>query len=173
MEMGPRALGARSILASPARRQINEELNKRLARTEFMPFAPYVLDVDADRVFNVGHARREACRFMTITTDTRPAFRDRIPALVHLDGTARPQIIERHTNALYNDILVQFKQRTGIPCLVNTSFNSHEEPIINTPAEALRALRDGRIDFLVTEDGLVFDRAQAASAASEPLQDAH
>lgn len=155
MEMGPRALGARSIIASPAKRSLNDSLNHRLDRTEFMPFAPYVLDEDAEKVFLIDDHNREACRFMTITTDVRSEYHDEIEAVVHVDGTARPQIIERDTNPLYFDILRRFKAHSGIHCLVNTSFNAHEEPIINTPEEALRALTDGRIDFLVTDTGLV------------------
>ncbi len=156
MEMGPRALGARSIIASPDDRGLNDSLNQRLGRTEFMPFAPYVLDVDAERVFKVNDVNRYACRFMTITTDVHEAYQEKIPAVVHIDGTARPQIVERETNPLYYDILDRFKIHSGLPCLVNTSFNAHEEPIINTPAEAVQALGDHRIDFLVSDGGLVF-----------------
>jgi len=156
MEMGPRALGGRSILASPADRGLNDTLNERLERTEFMPFAPYVLDEDARTVFDIDDRNWEACRFMTITTGVKEAYRPLIPAVVHVDNTARPQIVERETNPLYYDILRAFRDRTGIPCLVNTSFNAHEEPIINTPGEALRALADRRVDFLVCETGLVF-----------------
>ncbi|MBF0588967.1 MAG: hypothetical protein HQL53_07565 [Magnetococcales bacterium] len=155
MEMGPRALGARSIIASPTDRRLNDTLNERLERTEFMPFAPYVLDEDAKRVFKVGSNNWEACRYMTITTDVEPEHQDQIPAVVHVDGTARPQIIERTRNPLYYDIMRAFRDLSGIPCLVNTSFNAHEEPIINIPAEALAALRDGRIDFLVCDQGLI------------------
>lgn len=156
MEMGPRALGGRSIIASPVDRGLNDSLNGRLERTEFMPFAPYVLDVDADRVFDINDVNREACRFMTITTGVKEKYREQIQAVVHVDNTARPQIIERKTNPLYYDILKYFRDATGIPCLVNTSFNAHEEPIINTPQEALKALYDKRIDFLVCDAGLVF-----------------
>lgn len=156
MEMGPRALGARSILASPAQREVNDSINKRLQRTEFMPFAPFVLDVDAERLYDVDVRNRYACRFMTITTRVKPEWASRIPAVVHVDGTARPQIIERAVNPLYYDILAAFKRITGLPTLVNTSFNAHEEPIINTPEEALQALADDRIDFLVCEGGMVF-----------------
>jgi carbamoyltransferase len=162
MEMGPRALGGRSILASPADRGLNDTLNERLERTEFMPFAPYVLDEDARRVFDIDDRNWEACRFMTITTGVKEAYRPLMPAVVHVDHTARPQVIERETNPLYYDILREFRDRTGIPCLVNTSFNAHEEPIINTPAEALRALADRRVDFLVCEAGLVFPAEGAA-----------
>jgi carbamoyltransferase len=151
MEFGPRALGARSILASPSDHAINDNLNRRLERSEFMPFAPYVLDEDADRVFEISPVNRYAARFMTITCGVRPEWRDRIPAVVHVDGTARPQIVRDAENPLYAAILRGFRARTGLPVLVNTSFNVHEEPIVNRPAECARALADGRIDFVVTE----------------------
>ncbi|MEK9673528.1 MAG: carbamoyltransferase C-terminal domain-containing protein [Rhodospirillaceae bacterium] len=154
MEFGPRALGARSILASPADAGINASLNERLQRTEFMPFAPYVLEEDAADVFEVTSANRYAASFMTITTAVKPEWRERIPAVVHVDGTARPQVVRRHENPLYADILAAFKKATGLPVLVNTSFNSHEEPIINTPEECRRALVDDRVDFVVTGKGV-------------------
>lgn len=164
MEFGPRALGARSILASPVDRNINIDLNNRLQRTEFMPFAPVVMDNAAADVFEVGPVNAYACRFMTITCGVKPAWRDRIPAVVHVDGSARPQIISRHDNELYFDILDEFHKATGIPVLVNTSFNAHEEPIVNAPSEALAAVLDDRVDFLVTCFG-VFERAGKSNTA--------
>jgi carbamoyltransferase len=154
MEFGPRALGARSILASPAEAGINDELNRRLERSEFMPFAPYVLDEDCETVFDVTPINRYAARFMTITCMVRPEWRERIPAVVHIDGTARPQIVRDRENPLYADILRRFRAATGLPVLVNTSFNVHEEPIVNQPSECLKALRDGRVDFVVTEQAV-------------------
>lgn len=154
MEYGPRALGGRSILAAATDRRINDSLNARLERTEFMPFAPVVADADAADIFAVGRLNRYACRFMTITCEVHAAWREKIPAIVHVDNTARPQIIERQTNPLYFDILAEYKKISGIPVLINTSFNAHEEPIINTPSEATRSLLDGRVDFLATEDGI-------------------
>src|SRR5262245_15511016 len=151
MEFGPRALGARSILASPADAKINDELNRRLERSEFMPFAPYILEEDSDKVFEITPVNRYAARFMTITCAVRPEWHKRIPAVIHIDGTARPQIIRDRENALYAHILRRFRAATGLPVLVNTSFNVHEEPIVNQPSECLKALRDGRVDFVVTE----------------------
>ena len=151
MEYGPRALGARSILASPADARINDSLNARLSRSEFMPFAPVAAYEDADAVFDLGTVKRRAARFMTITCNVREAWRERIPAVVHVDGTARPQLIERAQNPLYYDILAAFKALSGLPVMVNTSFNAHEEPIINTPRECTAALLDDRVDFVVTE----------------------
>ncbi|HLH91696.1 MAG TPA: carbamoyltransferase C-terminal domain-containing protein [Xanthobacteraceae bacterium] len=154
MEFGPRALGARSIIASPADHAINDDLNHRLERSEFMPFAPYVLDEDADKVFEITPVNRYAARFMTITCGVRPEWRDKIPAVVHVDGTARPQIVRERENPLYAAILRGFRDATGLPVLVNTSFNVHEEPIVNAPTECARALADGRIDFVVTEQAI-------------------
>src|SRR5262249_26311242 len=91
-----------------------------------------------------------AARFMTITAHVQPGWKERIPAVVHVDGTARPQTIRRAGNPLYYDILKAFERQTGLPILINTSFNVHEEPIINRPQECLRALAHGRIDYVVT-----------------------
>src|SRR6266481_1515293 len=154
MEYGPRALGARSIMAAPVDAKINQTLNDRLSRSEFMPFAPVVAAEDAESIFELGPAKRDAARFMTITCRVREGWRARIPAVVHVDGTARPQIIERRQNPLYYDILAGYKALSGVPVLINTSFNVHEEPIINSPDETARALADRRIDFVVTENAL-------------------
>ncbi|MGM4963871.1 carbamoyltransferase C-terminal domain-containing protein [Tardiphaga sp. 1201_B9_N1_1] len=154
MEYGPRALGARTILANPARRGTHDLLNERLSRSEFMPFAPVITTERAAEVFDVNPVNARACRYMTIACDVKPEWRDRIPAVVHVDGSARPQVIARPDNPLYYDIVEGFARASGLPVLVNTSFNVHEEPIVNSPDEALRALLDGRIDFLVTTGGL-------------------
>jgi carbamoyltransferase len=150
MEYGPRALGGRSILANPSDPRVNHTLNERLQRSEFMPFAPVVGEADAGEVFDLGGVNRYAARFMTICCAVRPSWRDRIAAVVHIDGSARPQIIGRADNPFYFDILAAFKARTGLPVLVNTSFNVHEEPIVNRPEECLQALVDGRVDFVTT-----------------------
>ena len=154
MEYGPRALGARSIMAGPADASINDSLNQRLARSEFMPFAPVVAAEDADTVFHLPTASRYAARFMTITCKVRDEWRARIPAVVHVDGTARPQLIERAVNPTYYGIVKRYRALTGLPVMINTSFNVHEEPIINTPAECARALLDDRIDYVATRRGV-------------------
>ncbi|MGB0695744.1 MAG: carbamoyltransferase C-terminal domain-containing protein [Rhodospirillaceae bacterium] len=151
MEHGPRALGARSILAAPVDATINETLNARLDRSEFMPFAPVIQAEHANRVFDIGPVKGYAARFMTITCFVQPEWRDKIPAVVHVDGTARPQVIERDPNPLYFDILGAYGEMSGIPVLINTSFNAHEEPIINSPKECADALVAGRVDFVVTD----------------------
>jgi carbamoyltransferase len=154
MEYGPRALGARSILANPSRRETHDLLNERLARSEFMPFAPVIQAEKAATVFDINPVNAYACRFMTITCNVKPQWRARIAAVVHVDGSARPQTIERATNPLYYDILTAFERESGLPVLVNTSFNVHEEPIVNKPTECVKALLDGRIDFIVTTNGI-------------------
>jgi carbamoyltransferase len=154
MEYGPRALGARSILASAANRQTRDVLNQRLERTEFMPFAPVVPAEHAAEIFDVSALNSYACRFMTMTCKVHEGWRERIPAVVHVDGTARPQIITRDLNPLYYDIVAAHGRITGVPVLVNTSFNVHEEPIVNAPEQCIRALVDGRIDFVVTRQGV-------------------
>jgi carbamoyltransferase len=159
MEYGPRALGARSILANQSRRETHDLLKKRLARSEFMPFAPVIAADKAASVFDVNTVNAYACRFMTITCNVKPEWRERIAAVVHVDGSARSQIIERETNPLYYDILAAFERESGLPVLVNTSFNVHEEPIVNASSECLKALTDGRIDFVVTTAGLYVQAA--------------
>jgi carbamoyltransferase len=154
MEYGPRALGNRSILASPVAREINDSINKRLDRSEFMPFAPAVLDQYAAKVFDIHEGNSYAARFMTITCAVHPSWRERIAAVVHVDGSARPQIVRERDNPLYFRVLSRFHERTGLPVLVNTSFNVHEEPIIDTPDQALRALVDRRVDYILTPDSL-------------------
>ena len=119
-----------------------------------MPFAPVVAEGDARDVFEVTDANAYACRFMTITCDVKKEWSGKIPAVVHVDETARPQIIRRSENPLYYDILQAFKAESGLPVLVNTSFNVHEEPIVNNPEEAAKALVDDRIDYIVTDDGV-------------------
>ncbi len=170
MEYGPRALGARTIMASPADARVNDRLNRRLQRTEFMPFAPVIAEEDVDTVFEIGSVNSYAARFMTITCGVRNGWRERLPAVVHVDGTARPQTIRRDANPTYYDILAAFKARTGLPALVNTSFNVHEEPIVNRPEECLQALLDRRIDYVVTDRGLygLEETVNAEQSAAAP-----
>ena len=161
MEYGPRALGARSILASPADAGINDALNQRLSRSEFMPFAPVIAEDDAATLFDIAASNSYTAHFMTITCNVKQDWRARIPAVVHVDGTARPQIIRRAHNPLYYDILAAFKQLSGLPTMINTSFNVHEEPIINRPEECAQALLDDRVDNVVT-DQAVYRRESGA-----------
>ena len=101
--------------------------------------------------FDVNNSNSYAARFMTITCKVKKQWRKKIPAVVHIDGTARPQIIKRNTNSLYYEILKSYTALSEIPVLINTSFNAHEEPIINRPEECAKALMEQRVDAVVTE----------------------
>lgn len=148
MEYGPRALGNRSILYQTTDCGVNDWLNKRLKRTEFMPFAPVTLAEFADRCYDNLDGARYPAQFMTITLNCTGWMKKHSPAVVHVDGTARPQIIEKASNPRYHKILHEYLKVTGIPSLINTSFNLHEEPIVCSPADALRAFQDGGLNYL-------------------------
>lgn len=148
MEFGPRALGNRSMLARPTESAINDWLNQRLDRSEFMPFAPSVLAEHADDLFIGVNKARHAAEFMTVTFDVKPEWRERIPAVVHVDGTARPQLVRADRNPLYHRLISAYHDLSGIPLVLNTSFNVHEEPIVCAPAEAIRAFIEKRVDCL-------------------------
>lgn len=148
MEYGPRALGNRSILADPTDQSINDWLNDRLQRTEFMPFAPSVLYEAAPKLYKNYSTGEYASYFMTITFDVEPEWIKKAPAVCHVDGTARPQVVKESANPSYYKILKAYEKRTGLPLLVNTSFNMHEEPIVCTPEDALRSLERGCVDVL-------------------------
>lgn len=149
MEFGPRALGNRSILYGANDRSVNKWLNDQLKRTEFMPFAPVCRDVDVDAFFkNVTPVTSHTAEFMTVTYDATERCKQEAPATVHVDGTARPQIVRREINPEYYDILTEYNRLTGLSILVNTSFNMHEEPIIRTASEAVAAFFESHIDSL-------------------------
>jgi carbamoyltransferase len=149
MEYGPRALGNRSILYRPDDPSVNDWLNKNLKRTEFMPFAPSTLAEDADRYFVGLDGAREAARYMTITFNCTEQMRKECPGVVHVDNTARPQLVSERDNPSYYRIIKAFRELTGHSSIINTSFNIHEEPIVCTPEAALRAFKIGHLDYLV------------------------
>ncbi|HEY8505779.1 MAG TPA: carbamoyltransferase C-terminal domain-containing protein, partial [Gemmataceae bacterium] len=148
MEYGPRALGNRSILYPAGDPEVNQWLNKQLGRTEFMPFAPAALAEEAGRLFANLSGCEKTAEFMTITFDCTAEMKRACPAAVHVDGTARPQLVRPETNPGFYRILKAYHARTGIPAVINTSFNMHEEPIVCTPADAVRAFLQGNIDYL-------------------------
>jgi len=155
MEYGPRALGNRSIIYSAKDKSVNTWLNQRLKRTEFMPFAPYVRDIDFKEYFKISDENITPFKFMTITCDVTDKCKQEAPAITHVDGTARPQIIFREQNPTYYDILTEYKKLIGVGVLVNTSYNMHEEPIINTPKEAIETFNLGGLDVLAIGNYIV------------------
>jgi carbamoyltransferase len=155
MEFGPRALGNRSILYPAVEPAVNKWLNDRLKRTEFMPFAPISLEEDAAELYSNVDRMRYTAQFMTVTTDCTPRMRKESPAAVHVDGTARPQLVTERINPSVHRLLRLYKERTGIPTLINTSFNIHEEPIVCSPDDAIRAWKDGALEVLALGPYLV------------------
>ena len=157
MEFGPRALCNRSILAAPFNSEINKSLNLRLKRTEFMPFAPVVLAEYAEEIFDLSkYDSLVPFEYMTMTCDVKDQWRQKIPAVVHVDGTARPQLINAETNFAAYRILQNFYHITKTPVLINTSFNAHEEPIIENLNQAISALIDHKVDFVFDETRIFF-----------------
>lgn len=145
MEFGPRALGARSILASPIRPEMQQRLNDIKDREDFRPVAPAVIEERAAEWF-VGGGRSP---FMLFVFDVAADKADRIPAVRHVDGTARVQTVNRAQHPLYYDLLCAFERRTGVPVLVNTSFNTRGEPIVCTPRDAVECFFTSPLDALV------------------------
>ena len=155
MEFGPRALGNRSILVQATDPTVNNWLNQRLNRSEFMPFAPATLAQYADDCYVGLDGGREAAKYMTMTFSCTDRMKAQSGAAVHVDGTARPQLVSQQTNKQFYDILMAYHSKTGIPSLVNTSFNMHEEPIVCTVNDALRSILDGKLPYLAVGNFLV------------------
>jgi carbamoyltransferase len=155
MEYGPRALGSRSILYQPGEPTVNDWLNDLLRRTEFMPFAPATLVEHSDQLFENYRGAEDTSRFMTITFHCKPWMVERCSGVVHVDNTARPQVVRREDNPSYYRIIEEYHKRTGVPVIINTSFNIHEEPIVRSPDDAIRAFLDSALDYLAIGDFLV------------------
>jgi len=152
MEYGPRALGHRSILAEPTDTTMMDWLNKRLCRTEFMPFAPIIVEEEAPHYFQNFAASVYPSRFMTICVQCTPLCREKAPGVVHRDGTARPQSVRSDTDPYTYRALRAYQRQTGLPLAINTSFNKHEEPIVGSPADAISELKRNAVDVLFLEN---------------------
>jgi carbamoyltransferase len=155
MEYGPRALGHRTILYQTIDPSVNDWLNENLRRTEFMPFAPATLIEHAQQRYEGLAGAEDPARFMTITFNCTPRMRQESPGVVHVDGTARPQLVDADTTPDFYRILSAYHVLTGIPSLINTSFNMHEEPIVCSPDDALRSFQQGNLDYLAIGNWLV------------------
>jgi carbamoyltransferase len=155
MEFGPRALCHRSILYQPTDPTVNDWLNERLHRTEFMPFAPVTIREDAASVYKGLRGAEHPATFMTITFECTDEMARTCPAVVHLDKTARPQLVGANDDASTYKLLMAYKERTGLSSMINTSFNMHEEPIVCSPEDALRAAKDARFRYLAIGPFLV------------------
>jgi len=145
MEFGPRALGSRSILADPRNPENKDRVNLKIKfRESFRPFAPAVLAERCSEYFELD----EPSPYMLLVAQVRPEKRI-IPAVTHVDGSARVQTVEREGNPLFYDLIAEFDKLTGVPVIINTSFNVRGEPIVCTPSDAYRCFVETGMDFLV------------------------
>jgi carbamoyltransferase len=161
-EWGPRALGHRSLLANPCRAENLERLNDIKGREQFRPVAPMVLAERAHEIFEAGPIPSP---YMLFTQRVRPEWRDRIPAVVHVDGTARIQTVDRREEPAMAAVLDEFAARTGVPVVVNTSFNTAGRPMVDSPRDALECFGSSPIDALAMGDRIVWRAAAAARVA--------
>ena len=148
MESGPRALGNRSILANPGWSGIKDHLNKTVKKREaFRPFAPIATEEAALKYFELQEPVSELTRYMLVTTEVRSEFREMLPGITHVDGTARIQIVTRESNPEIHLLLEEFEKLSGYAVLINTSFNM-QEPIVCTPDDALSCFERAPLDAL-------------------------
>lgn len=155
MEFGPRALGNRSILVDPRDESVKERLNVALRRDVFQPFAPSMLwERAGDYLEDLNGTPNE---FMTMSYTASEEFRREAPAVLHVDGTTRPQAVRREVNPTYYGVIKAFERRSGLAAVLNTSFNMHGEPIVCSPADALKTFRNAGLDVLVVEGFAVWN----------------
>jgi carbamoyltransferase len=183
MEMGPRALGNRSILADPRTAEIKDLLNARVKfRESFRPFAPSVLEEKTGEWFNSGYPSP----YMILVYDVLPEKRALVPAITHVDGTGRVQSVSREHNPAFHRLIEEFGRHTGVPMVLNTSFNIRGEPIVHRPEQAIECFLKTGMDALflgdymlaktaespaleMTEEQLTAAHASAASADNQPV----
>lgn len=154
-EYGPRALGNRSIICKPTEKNTHEKLNQRLKRTEIMPFAPSIIEEHFEEIYEENSSKYSA-EFMTLCFNVKENWLDKIPAVTQgLDRSGRPQIVKKTVNPIYYNIINEYYKISGIPIILNTSFNAHGEPINNYPYQVLKHLKEGIIDMIVTENYII------------------
>lgn len=155
-EWGPRALGNRSILADPRNPKMKQIVNEKIKfREPFRPFAPSVLEEAVSGYFDLPDGARSPAAFMLVVPPVRSTARAKIPAVTHVDGTARLQMVREATNPMYAGLIRRFGEASGVPALLNTSFNVRGEPIVNTPAEAFSTFRRSGLDALILGNCLI------------------
>lgn len=171
MEYGPRALGNRSILYQAADPSVNDWLNKLLRRTEFMPFAPSSTYESADKLYLQTSGGIDTSRFMTTTFHCTPWMQTHCNGVVHVDDTARPQLVRRDDNPAYYRLLKEYEKLSGVPAFINTSFNIHEEPIVRTAEDAVRAFVDSSLDYLQLGPFIAVGRVGTADARRKWMEE--
>ena len=153
MEFGPRALGNRSILADPRSPEMRDYLNFKVKRREFFrPFAPSVLEEEAKAFFSLNGS---SSPFMLLAVRVLPEKAALVPAITHVDGTARVQTVDKTSNVKYRRLIEEFRRITGVPMVLNTSFNLRGEPVVSSPADAIKTFSSTKIDVLAIEDFIV------------------
>jgi carbamoyltransferase len=164
MEFGPRALGNRSLLADPRRKDVRELINAKVKHREpFRPFAPSVLEERTGEYFDLSGPSP----FMLFTAPVLPSAKGLIPAVVHVDGTARVQTVDGYANPRYRLLLQAFARLTGVPVLLNTSFNVNE-PIVCTPEDAVRCFLRTDVEWLVMGNLIAGRPGRPSGLSSEP-----
>ncbi len=154
MEFGPRALGSRSILANPKDKNMKNKVNTVKMREQFRPFAASVLQDKVHNLFEVPEKKYNS-PFMNFVFQVKKEARNQIAAIVHTDNTCRIQTVNNKDNPLYYSLIKRFYDLTGIPCLLNTSFNTKVEPIVESPEQAIHDLWNTKIDYLIIENYVV------------------
>lgn len=156
-EWGPRALGHRSIIADPRRNEMKDVVNTKIKfREPYRPFAPSVLENRASEFFDLPSPERHyPNRFMLYVVDVQESAKEKLPAITHVDGSARLQTVRQDTSPLYYRLIEKFGQATGVPVLLNTSFNLRGEPIVTSPTDALKTFYNSGLDFLVLGNCIV------------------
>jgi carbamoyltransferase len=156
LEFGPRALGNRSILGDPRDAKMRDHINELIKqREEFRPFAPAVVSESASEYFEIKEGKERYYPHMLFVAQTRPKYRDQLGAVTHVDGSARLQTVDKEENPRFWALLKQFEELTGLPVILNTSFNLKGQPIVKDPAVALETFVVSNLDALVIGDYLV------------------
>jgi len=172
MEFGPRALGSRSILADPRDPTMRDRINSLVKKREaFRPFAPVVTHESATNFFDIRPGDEDTYAHMLFVTQVRAPYREKLPAITHVDGSSRAQTVARENNPRLWELLTAFEKRSGLPVLLNTSFNVKGQPIVRTPQEALDTFLFARLDVLVMGNLVVEPKAVAAAGKTPPAQD--
>ena len=146
----------RSILYHARDKTVNEWLNYRLNRSEFMPFAPVTIEDESENYFYGWNKHDFAADFMTMTYKCKKEFINNCPAAIHVDNTARPQIIKKKYNKKLYSILKSYFKISKEIAILNTSFNNHEEPIVCTPLDAIQSLKRGNVDVIFLENYKIY-----------------
>ena len=158
VEWGPRALGNRSILSAANPEKMRDIINEKVKHRElFRPFAPVILEDKIQDYFEVDEKLSKSARYMLLVYPFKPKIGQKnVPAVVHVDGTGRLQTLARLDNPLYYDLIALYNKMTGVPILINTSFNVRGEPIVCTPENALDCFLKTDIDYLVMDQFIVY-----------------